>query len=268
MMDEPLVPLNKSTIDAVLQARVSGMVSVEVLQETESTNTRLSAAGAGQTGAVLSVCAAEHQTKGRGRRGKTWHTPNRGVTFSMRFKVPSSLAEVSGLSLLAGAAVCDCLRQYCAAPVRVKWPNDILVGDYKLVGILVEVADHDASSTTVVIGIGVNYRRGAEAKMIDQQSTDLYEQCNAAPPDRSALIGSLVAHVYNSCCGDVAANVAELAGRWGDYDAFQRRLLQIHAAGEQVSGTSAGIDDVGQLRVATEAGVRVFSSADVSVRKV
>ncbi|OED35411.1 biotin--[acetyl-CoA-carboxylase] ligase [Chromatiales bacterium (ex Bugula neritina AB1)] len=264
------IPLSKSAIETALQQQINAIGSVEVLQQTDSTNTRLMSAktGPGYNSGSLMVCAAEHQTKGRGRRGKPWHTPGGGVTFSLRFSISCGLADVSGLSLLAGAAVCDVLREITDEPIGIKWPNDILAGESKLVGILVEVAHFDASSTCLVVGIGVNYRRGKEARRIDQKSTDLHDLCNGVPPDRSRLISDLAAGVYNISQGDVARAVASLSERWADYDALSDREIQVHAGADVITGASAGIDEKGLLKVTTTSGLRVFSSAEVSVRKV
>lgn len=217
----------------------------------------------------LLICAAEHQTAGRGRRGKVWHAPKRGITFSMCFTLPVGLADVGGLSLLAGSAVCEWLWQRDIGRARIKWPNDILVDDAKLVGILVEVVEHTAESTTLIVGIGLNYQLGDEQRKIDQASTDLFELCDTQPPPRSVVIGQLAAGVYQVCNeAPVTQSVARLAQNWSRYDALAGVEVQLGSADtEIVSGAAAGIDQSGGLRVKTAAGTSVMSSGDVSVRR-
>ncbi len=269
-----LANLSVSVIESEINGRLSVTSEVTVLDSVDSTNSWLVKGQAGSTSfgrntPDLQVCAAEHQTAGRGRRGKTWHTPLRGVTFSLRFTVPVALVDVGGVSLLAGAAVCDCLWQWSVAQAKIKWPNDILVNDAKLVGILVEVASHTAHTTTLIVGIGVNYQRGAEQKEIDQASTDLFDQCGGFPPDRSLLIGNLAAAVYLRCSsGSVTDNMGILARDWPRYDAFAGAQVEVNPGSAQaLQGRADGVDETGRLRVQTGTACVFVSSGEVSVRR-
>lgn len=261
--------LSASVIETEIESRVSVAVHTVVFDAVDSTNTWL-VDNHSQFDATLNnlvICATEHQTAGRGRRGKTWHTPTTGVTFSMCLHLPHSLAEVSGVSLLSGAAICDCLRDYLSVNAMLKWPNDIFVGNAKLAGILVEVASHSSASTTLVIGIGVNYRRGCEQANIDQRSIDLAELCDNNPPDRSILIGQLAASVYRACMGSVVENLARLADRWSDYDALTDADIELLGGnGKRVNGRAGGIDHDGRLQVLCGGQLMSVSSGDVSVR--
>lgn len=267
--------LSASVIENEIKSRLSVTVKVSVLDSVGSTNSWLSdkqlGDGPGEhQNPDLQVCAAEHQTAGRGRRGKVWHTPLRGITFSLRFTVPVALAEVGGISLLTGAAVCDSLRLWSVEQAMIKWPNDILVDRAKLVGILVEVASHTKASTTLIIGIGVNYQRGAEQRKIDQASIDLFDLCGGFPPDRSVLIGHLAAEVFQRCnSGSVHGNMAELAREWSRYDAFAGTDIEVNPGTSQaLTGLADGVDDTGRLRIKTGSETVMVSSGEVSVRRV
>src|SRR5918911_3234723 len=112
---------------------VPGM-RVRVLGRCTSTNELLLAEGCADV-----LLAAEEQTAGRGRRGRRWRSaPGKGVTFSMAKLVQRPLRELGGLSLAAGVGVARALRALGAAEVGLKWPNDLVVGDAKLGGILVQ----------------------------------------------------------------------------------------------------------------------------------
>lgn len=266
--------LSAGVIENEIKSRLSVTAEATVLDSVGSTNSWLcekqSGSGSDEHKTPdLQVCAAEHQTAGRGRRGKVWYTPLCGVTFSLRFTVPVALAEVGGISLLTGAAVCDSLRQCSVEQAMIKWPNDILVNQAKLVGILVEVGGHTKASTTLIVGIGVNYQRGAEQKKIDQASTDLFDLCNGSPPDRSVLIGHLAAAVYRRCnSGSVPGNMVVLAREWARYDAFAGADIEVNPGTAQVlSGRADGIDDTGRLRIKSGSESFSVSSGDVSVRR-
>ncbi len=91
------------------------------------------------------VIVAHHQTKGRGTRGKEWHSaPGLGLWFSVAFE-----REIRGLNFAAPLAVCDAIAKYCSP--RIKWPNDILVDDKKVCGILIE-----KRASVTALGVGVN----------------------------------------------------------------------------------------------------------------
>jgi len=126
--------------------------TVEVAAVTGSTNADLLARAArgDPEGAVL---AAEQQSAGRGRLGRTWVSPPRAaLTFSVLLR-PAAVprARLGWLPLLAGVAVAAAVRDVAAVDARLKWPNDVLAGPAKLAGILAE-----AAGDAVVVGIGLN----------------------------------------------------------------------------------------------------------------
>jgi BirA family transcriptional regulator, biotin operon repressor / biotin---[acetyl-CoA-carboxylase] ligase len=123
--------------------------SVEVVRQTGSTNADLLRRG-GQEGQVL---VAEEQTAGRGRMGRSWVSqPGAALTFSFLLR-PATVppARLGWLPLLTGVAVGVAVRAAAGLDVTLKWPNDVLIGDHKLAGILAE-----QSGDLVVIGIGLN----------------------------------------------------------------------------------------------------------------
>ena len=265
--DNVVAELSASVIEQEVTSRSTGTADIVVLGSVGSTNTMLQEKLAINPLAVgqLVLCAAEHQTAGRGRRGKIWHTPRQGVTFSIAFSVDYAANELSGLSLLCGVAVCRSLHEI-GVPALLKWPNDILVQESKLAGILVEIATSGNNVSTVIIGIGLNYRRGEEAHKIDQKSTDLSELLGDDLPERSRLIGRIAASVFDACRVDIPARVTRLVSYWGDYDALAGRPVSVESAGALQIGVADGIDTDGQLRVLTADGVLLVASGSVSMR--
>ena len=266
MPAQPRTSLSVSAIESIFQT--SGCnIDVHVLETVDSTNTWLLE---GELPAPITLCAAEHQTLGRGRRGKTWHSPDSGVTFSMRFNRHESVEQFNGLSLLAGAVLCDSLRAVGIADAKIKWPNDVLVNNAKLAGILIESRSVvPKPGTCIVVGMGINYKRGDEAQLIDQASTDLFALCGEnGLPDRSMLIAEIAVRLAEVVTADVPAAVRGLAASWNNYDALaEAEVCASVAGGESVIGLAHGIDSSGGFRIQTEDGVRVFTSADISVRR-
>lgn len=105
------------------------------------------------------VVVAEEQTSGRGRYGRPWSSPRGNLHASVLLRPNRPLAEIAQLSLVAGLALVDALRAHApqASDVRLKWPNDILIGGAKVAGLLLESGDGPAGcGTWVIIGSGVN----------------------------------------------------------------------------------------------------------------
>ena len=234
----------------------------------ESTNTYLLQS---VDGAAVEICATELQTRGRGRRGKVWSTPKNSVTFSMKLTVPVPLSQIGGASLVCGVALCDTFHRLGVSQAAVKWPNDILVGGAKLAGILVEIATHNASSTTLVVGIGINYRAGPETEKIDREIIDLHQLFAGDPPDRSQLIGTICNRIH----ADLASALplaATFVENWRSYDALAGQSVVVQRSvscgnTDSVAGNVEGIDKRGYLVVETNNGTRFFSSAEVSIQK-
>jgi BirA family transcriptional regulator, biotin operon repressor / biotin---[acetyl-CoA-carboxylase] ligase len=125
--------------------------SVEVVASTGSTNADLLTRG-GPEGQVL---VAEEQTAGRGRAGRTWVSlPGASLTFSVLLR-PASVPSASRgwLTLLTGVAIAVAVRSVADVPAVLKWPNDVLIGDRKLAGIL---AEQSPDGSAVVVGVGLN----------------------------------------------------------------------------------------------------------------
>jgi len=144
------IPLRPDVLrEAVLGGRGRLWRSVEVVATTGSTNADLLGRG-GSEGQVL---VAEEQTAGRGRMGRPWVSqPGASLTFSVLLRPVSVPPPRRGwLPLLAGIAVAAAVRATSSAAATLKWPNDVLIGDRKLAGILAE-----QSGDAVVIGIGLN----------------------------------------------------------------------------------------------------------------
>ena len=104
---------------------------------------------------------AECQTAGRGRRGRTWHSPAHGNIYTSVIVVPAQAANrpgpwLSWVPLFSALAVAECLSNHADLVVSVKWPNDLLIGERKLGGILCEQTSTPGKTMAIIIGIGLN----------------------------------------------------------------------------------------------------------------
>ncbi|NNM59820.1 MAG: biotin--[acetyl-CoA-carboxylase] ligase, partial [Legionellales bacterium] len=105
----------------------------------------------------LHVCLAEHQTAGRGRFGRAWHSPfGANIYLSCRWPLNQDASNLGGLSLVISLAIVAALSEYGISGLSIKWPNDILWQGKKLAGVLVELQAESHGLTQIIIGIGIN----------------------------------------------------------------------------------------------------------------
>jgi BirA family biotin operon repressor/biotin-[acetyl-CoA-carboxylase] ligase len=186
-LDRP--PLSAPALRRALTEDPVGLwQDLTILDETDSTNAVV--ADAARAGAPEGlVVVAEHQAAGRGRLGRTWTSPARaGLTVSVLLRPQvSDAAEWGWLPLLAGLAVATAVRAQAGLDAVVKWPNDVLVGDRKLAGVLAEAVLPGA----VVLGIGLNVTTRAEELPPDVAATSLAIE-GARTTDRSVLLRALL----------------------------------------------------------------------------
>lgn len=151
----PQTWLDHATIVAAL-GPVAQDYQIQILDAVDSTNSVLmQAAEAGAPDG--SVVCAEYQFAGRGRRGREWQAVLGGsLTFSVLWRFEEGIAALVGLSLAVGVAIARALNRFSPYPVKLKWPNDVLVDYRKLAGILVEIQGDIQGPSFAVVGIGLN----------------------------------------------------------------------------------------------------------------
>lgn len=265
MSDAPSLLIDPLRLHALLE-EASGRFDVVAVAECASTNTvlmRRAAAGA-PSGTVL---VADRQTAGRGSRGRAWAaSPEASLTFSVLWTFPGGLTRLSGLSLAVGVAVVRALARCGAAGVMLKWPNDILHGDAKLGGILVEL-DADDAAARVVVGIGLNLRLPASIGEGAALPPAALDRIVAALPDRHLLLARLLVELARVFDRFSADGFAGLRDEWHACHAWQERPVRLLRDGRvEKEGVCAGADADGALLVRTADGLERCLSGDVSLR--
>ena len=234
---------------------------IDVVAETGSTNADLTARAERESvdGAVL---VAEHQTAGRGRRGRSWAAvPGAQITLSVGVDVAGVPTDAWGwLPLATGLAVVDTVAGY-GVQAAVKWPNDVIAGGGKLAGILAEVV---AARSAVVIGVGVNVSlRSDEVGVAEAVSlTGL----GAQAPDRHRLIATFLDRLGERI-GAWRSALGTDAWLLADYRAHSATLgqrVRAHLPGDrELVGTARDVDDQGRLVIESEVGLVTVSAGDV-----
>ena len=230
-----------------------------------STNTE--AARQAALGAPEGLCVvAREQTAGRGRRERSWVSPkDAGLYLSVVLR-PTLEARLWPLITLAAAlAVRDALGDACGLEADIKWPNDLLAGGRKLCGILAETAD-GPRGRAVVLGVGVNLRRGSFPEELNDTATSVEEQTGRAP-DAERLLEALtrsLAHFYETL--HATGGAEEILRAWQHHSTYaHNRRVRVALAEETFEGATRGLDPDGALRVETDDGtVRNVTAGDVT----
>lgn len=215
-----------------------------------------------------SVCLAERQSGGRGRRGRSWvATPYHNILMSVSWCYQEGPACVSGLSLAAGVAVIDALTELGFSGVGLKWPNDIVWQGRKLAGLLSDVQGEAAGPSHVVLGIGLNvFISPREGEQIDQPWVDL-NTIDSESIDRNQLVAALIRHICDMFQQFGERGLPAFHQRWQRLHSYQDQQVRVLKGKEVFEGVVLGIDAMGALQLRDNTGqVQSFVSGDISLR--
>jgi BirA family biotin operon repressor/biotin-[acetyl-CoA-carboxylase] ligase len=238
-------PLEAAVIAGAMAGRIDLVCSTALYTVVSSTQS-VRVGAPGLAGKTTAVCVAEHQTAGRGRRGDPWQAPlGAGITLSLARYMERRPLAIGLLAPAIGIAVARMLTQLGIAEVGLKWPNDVVISDDKLAGILVEMRLNADSAATLVVGLGLNY--DIDRARVGANATDVVSH-TAAPPSRSHLVGALTVAVDEAVTRLQHDPVAEpIARAWAAYDAYAARPARVVEPSGSVEGIARGIDDTGAL---------------------
>ena len=245
---------------------------LEIHDHLASTNSdMMKKLNAGQ--AHASCVAANLQTNGRGRRGRSWQAGlGASLTFSLLWRFQCGASALSGLSLAVGVAMIRALHSFGISQAQLKWPNDVLIvtsnqAPEKLAGILIELQGDMEGPSAAVIGIGINLNLPKKLKQqIDQPATDL----NSVAPQTinpNELLGVLLKHLAEVLSHFEQQGFTSLRDEWTKYHAYhQQPVKMIHPDGRETFGTVTGVAEDGILLINTPLGEQRFSSGEISLR--
>lgn len=262
---EPYSWLDPERLGARLEASGYGLHLHEQLDSTNSQLLNLAQQGQCQK----CVVAAEWQSQGRGRRGRNWWAPpGSGLTFSLLWRFQRPLTALSGLSLAVGVGLVRALRGMGVADAALKWPNDVLVGERKLAGILIETHGDVLSAASAVIGIGVNIRSVPEGVETPGFAPVAMEDVIGHMPDRNDVLLGLLSELDDVLRRFDLQGFAPFAAEWQSMHAWQGRPVRVVGAGgsDELKGIALGVDEAGVLRIETAEGIRLIHSGEVSLR--
>jgi BirA family biotin operon repressor/biotin-[acetyl-CoA-carboxylase] ligase len=234
----------------------------------DSTNAEaMRMAAAGEAGPLW--IRADTQTFGRGRSGRTWTSVPGNLYASLLMRLPCSTRVVHQLSLVAGVAVVDAIRDAAAtqrlaiAGLRLKWPNDVLIDGAKLAGILPESTSVGTAALTAVVGIGVNL--AGHPADIGRAATHL--AAHGPHVDPETVLGLLALSMQTWLDRwDCGAGFATIRAAWLERSGAPGEQMSVNTGQAKIEGTFAGIDSGGALLLRDRDGVeRRFTYGDVTL---
>ncbi|CAB1275669.1 biotin--[acetyl-CoA-carboxylase] ligase [Candidatus Nitrosacidococcus tergens] len=214
-----------------------------------------------------SVCLAEKQSAGKGQHNRTWISPPTGNIYLSLLWYFHNTAKLSGLSLAIGVGILRAFEKEGITFLRLKWPNDIILLDFrKLGGILVELVSQ-GDVIIAVIGVGININMSASyQKEINQPYGSLSEMMGDQPIFRDYLAGRLIYHLLLTLARFEKEGLSAFLEDWQKWDLYYNEKVYLYASGRVIYGTACGIDDLGNLLFEEKNQRSCYSSGKISLR--
>ena len=260
--------LNKHEIASRMQTKWVGR-EVVFLEETGSTNTeaRVLAEKGYEHGTLV---VAGHQTGGKGRRGRNWHSPQgSSIAMSLILKPKLEAEYASMLTLIQAMAVAKAIEEVCGLKAQIKWPNDILVNEKKVCGILTEMNLEMMEISSIIIGTGINVNQDSFPEEISEIATSLKIE-----KKRTQSRVDLIEHICELFeeYFEKFMETKDLSCIMEEYNQClisRGRKIRVLDPKEEFNGEALGINAVGELLVKKEDDcvVNVYAG-EVSVRGI
>lgn len=261
---EPVSLLDRERILSLLSGEVTRRLSVlDIRTDVDSTNAWVLAQPPAP--GRWSVCTADYQHQGRGRRGRAWQSPPASsVMVSAAVRESLTGDALYAASLVVGVAVVRAIRQITTLSVALKWPNDIYYEGRKLGGVLCELQGNPLDQPVLVVGIGLNVN--AAPPGLDRDIACLRD-LSGRFIDRNDLLAALLNELHSALARlTQPAGLADLLREWSEYDCLWNRSVTLVQGSGQETVVARGIDAQGQLIVDDESGQRrTVNGGEVSV---
>lgn len=260
--------LNADEIAVRMQTKWAGG-EIVFLEETGSTNVearKLAEAGA----AHGTLIVADSQTDGKGRRGRSWHTPKgSSIAMSLILKPELEAEYASMLTLVQAVAVTKAIKEICGLDAQIKWPNDILVNEKKVCGILTEMNLEMTEISSIIIGTGINVNQDWFPEEIAEIATSLRIE-KKRTQSRADLI-ERICELFEEYF-EIFMKSKDLSAFLEEYNSYlvsRDRMVKVLDPKGEFTGKALGINAYGELCVQKENGEMVpVYAGEVSVRGI
>jgi BirA family biotin operon repressor/biotin-[acetyl-CoA-carboxylase] ligase len=181
------------------------------------------------------VCLAEQQSKGRGRLHRAWHSPiGQNIYCSILWTWEKAIKDLSGLSLAIGVIIAEALKELGVGNIKLKWPNDLLINNKKVGGILIEL-----SANKIIIGFGLNI---LPIEISDRPTAALCEYLDPSIT-RHQILAAILNNFYKNIIIFEQSGFSAFQDTWSGYNAYQDQAVTIN----NIVGVVEGVNELGEL---------------------
>lgn len=240
---------------------------IEILKTVDSTNEEIKRRAAKNAESGL-IIASDEQTAGKGRLGRTWKTNNGGIHFTVLIRPELSPADISSVTLASGYAVCLAIRKYTGCDAKIKWPNDIIINNKKVCGILTEMAAQSDRLDFVAIGIGINVNHTDFPDEIKSKATSLFLE-TGKKIDRNDFFRCVINYL------DKVLSSFLVSVSLDDIQSFKKlcatigKKVKVNRNNKIIEGTAIDITSIGELVICDNDGKEILiNSGEVTVQGI
>lgn len=258
-LESPLYLLEKSKIQKYLPKNVT----IDIFESLPSSNDYLKNLASTTS---PHICLPEHQTKGRGRLGRSWSSPfGRNIYCSMSYAFQKDISEMAGLSLVVGILTAKALELMDSRlKPRLKWPNDIYLEGKKVGGILIDLIAEANGTCKAILGIGLNVNmKGISLK--DVENWICLEELVDKKLDRNQVVGEIINSLFKGMETFASQGLASFLPDWKRLDFLDNKKVTLTSGQETYSGIAKGISPQGHLFLELPQGLKQFSYGDTSL---
>jgi BirA family biotin operon repressor/biotin-[acetyl-CoA-carboxylase] ligase len=240
-----------------------------LIEETGSTNEwakQLAISGAKEGTITIAVT----QSSGRGRLGRTWTSPIGGLWFSIILRPKMRPADMPKLTVLAGLSAAETLQRLYSLRIETKWPNDILVNERKICGILGEANSKGEIVNFAILGIGINANFDAYKSLPDSIAANAssIETELGRKIRLEDLLGALLERLEADYDTYAESGFASILAMWKKHASFLGQEVRVIDHGKAITGVAEDVDEEGRLIVRLKNGTsKHLLAGDVSLRK-
>ena len=268
IVGEPDALLADDLLSRLGKTKIIGR-DIRVFEQTTSTNDvieKLARDGVKEGVVVF----AESQTKGRGRLGRKWISPERkGLWFSVLLRPNLRPQETTQLTVASATALRRAIQSETGLKPEIKWPNDILVGGKKVAGILTELSAELDKVRHVILGIGVDVNLSANEFPAELRRTATSLKIEAGEHILRAELAAVILRELDADYSRIGAGrFAAVADEWEEHSATIGRDVTVQIGGRKIRGHAESLDDTGALLLRTEHGrLEPITGGDVTLEK-
>ena len=265
-MKEPFLALNaQQIINSLDKAILDYSPEILISDKTVSTNDDAKIYLLEQSSA-LSIHLSEQQIAGKGRNGKKWISPKgKNIYLSLGWKSPLQYSELDGLSLSVGTVLATVLNKHTKNVIKIKWPNDLVISQKKVSGILIETVDIDGE-VGIIIGIGINIHMSKEdGKDIDQSWISL-DEVSKIINDRNKIVAELLNELFKLTKIFADQGFKAYKAGFENLDLLNGKVCNVSFENKDKIVEVIGVNDCGELLVKENSEYLTLRYGEVSIR--